>query len=80
MNRNKGKSWGNKDTRKASEARKRKIVMVSGLVTKVFSSIREASEITGCHEPAIFRCCNGKQGKTCGVTFRYFEDFGRFRK
>jgi len=56
----------------ASEARKRKVVMISRIGKRtVFNSIKEASEMTGLHEPCICRCCRSKQGRTGGVTFRY---------
>lgn len=71
-NRNKGISWGNKDTCRASESRKRKVVMISynGTETK-FASIKEASQATGLYMSKICACCRGKQVFTGGFRFKY---------
>lgn len=62
----------NHDTRKASEARKRKVVMISqsGKQT-AFESIKEASMKTGICKPCICRCCKGKQGASFGFRLKY---------
>lgn len=56
----------------ASEARKRKVVMISlnGKRTE-FNSIKEAAKETGLHEPCICRCCKGEQYMTGGFRFSY---------
>ena len=60
------------DTTRASEARKRKIVMISkNGIRKEFDSIKDAAKETGLHEPCICRCCKGKQGLTGGLRFVY---------
>lgn len=64
----------NHDTRKASEARKRKVVMVSYKgARQVFSSIKEASDATGLYQSAICRCCRGDLEYTGGFRFYYLE-------
>lgn len=64
----------NHDTRNASEARKRKVVMVSYRgARQVFSSIKDASEATGLYQSAICRCCRGGLKYTGGFRFYYLD-------
>ena len=74
---NAGHSWGNKDTHRAIEARKRKVVMITLYGSEVFDSIKEASIRTGFYQSAICNCCRRKQGQTGGVTFRYLENYNK---
>lgn len=63
------------DTSHATEARKRKVVMITGFNDRtVFSSIKEAAEQTGLFESCICRCCKGQLGRTGGARFKYYDE------
>ena len=65
----------NHDTRKASESRKRKVVMISYKGSEqVFQSIKDAANATGLYESAICRCCRGNLKYTGGFRFKYLNE------
>jgi len=65
----------NKDTSKATQARRRRVVMMgkSGII-RSFDSIKEASELTGIPSSHICRNCRGQLSWAGGYQFRYYED------
>ena len=65
----------NHDTRNASNARKRKVVMTSyNGQEQVFPSIKDASDATGLYQSSICRCCRGSLKYTGGFQFKYLND------
>lgn len=71
----------NKDTSKATQARRRRVVMIgkSGII-RCFDSIKEASDMTGIPSSHICLNCRGKSSWAGGYQFRYYENEIQQRK
>lgn len=69
-----GKNVGNRDTWRASLARRRKVNAIYLNGRKVqYSSLKQCSQDLGIHVVTICNCCRGRQKYSGGFRFEYAD-------